>query len=420
MKNLKIAIIGAGTAGLASAAFLQSSGHRVTLFEKFDNPKPIGAGLLIQPTGLSVLSLLGLDKFIIEKGSVIRKLYGKVAGSKVATLDVEYKDYAPHLFGVGTHRGTLFSALYNKVSNLNVEIKSSNEIIDVRQDNGKVDLINSAGDCFEGYDLVVDSSGQNSHIRQKFADVKLEKPYPYGALWAIVKLPNDKFSFDTLEQRYKNASHMVGVLPVGKSNGDSIVSAAFFWSIKVSDYQKWQEQEFSEWQRYAINLWPETEFILNQFKSHDDLIFSTYRDVILRKYNSGNIVFIGDSAHCTSPQLGQGANLALVDALVLSQFVNTANTIEEALKNYTNRRKGHLWFYQMASRMLTPFFQSDSLFFAKLRFLTCGLACKIPFMRRIAAHVLTGTKSGFFSVLNPGDWAKDYDLCKKSSKDLID
>lgn len=148
LKNQKIAIIGAGTAGLASAAFLQNSGHIVTLFEKFDSPKPLGAGLLIQPTGLSVLSLLGLDKHIIENGSIIRQLYGKVSGSKAVTLDVKYKDYAPHLFGVGAHRGSLFSALYGKVFELGVEIKSSTEITDVRQENGQAHLVNSSGECF--------------------------------------------------------------------------------------------------------------------------------------------------------------------------------------------------------------------------------------------------------------------------------
>ena len=126
---------------------------------------------------------------------------------------------------------------------------------------------------------------------------------------------------------------------------------------------------------------------------------ATYSDIILRKYHSGIIVFIGDAAHCTSPQLGQGANLALVDALVLSECVEQENSISAALARYTGERKKHLWFYQTASRMLTPLFQSDSLLFPKLRFLLCGLGCKIPFTRRIAAQVLTGTKTGLFTTL---------------------
>lgn len=418
MKNLKIAVIGAGTAGLAAAAFMQRSGHRVTLYEKFTSPKPVGAGLLIQPTGLSVLSLLGLDRQIINSGSIIHQLYGKVSGSRFVTLDVKYKHIAPHLFGVGTYRNNLFSALYDKVLELGVTVKSSSDIVDVEQTAGKSTLRTAQGEQFDGYDLVIDASGAKSAIRKKYADIRLDKPYPYGAIWSIVKL-NDEFRTDTLDQRYKNAYHMIGVLPVGKLSANT-TSAAFFWSMRVADYPKWREQELSKWQDYVISLWPETEALVSQFKSHDDLALATYSDVILNRHHSGNIAFIGDSAHCTSPQLGQGANLALMDAMVISDCINTSDSLESALKTYSKRRKKHLYFYQMASRALTPFFQSDSVFFAKLRFLTCGIACKIPFTRKIAAHVLTGTKTGLFSTLNPGDWAKDYDLFKASENALID
>ena len=389
------------------------------LYEKFNTPKPVGAGLLIQPTGLSVLCLLGLDKQIIESGSIIHQLYGKVSGSRFVTLDVKYKHIAPHLFGVGTYRDNLFCALYDKVIELGVSIKSSSEISDVLQANGKATLINIAGEQFGEYDLVVDASGAKSTLRKKYANIRLDKPYPYGAIWSIVKL-SDTFRTDTLDQRYKNARHIIGVLPVGKLGGDACTSAAFFWSMRVKDYPKWREQEFSKWQDYVVSLWPETESLVSQFKTHDDLTMATYSDVILNSYNSGCLAFIGDSAHCTSPQLGQGANLALMDAMVLSDNINSSDSIEDALNTYSHKRKRHLRFYQMASRALTPFFQSDSLLFAKLRLLTCGMSCKIPFTQKIAAHVLTGTKTGLFTTLNPGDWAKDYDLFKASKKALID
>ncbi|TIS71130.1 MAG: FAD-dependent oxidoreductase, partial [Mesorhizobium sp.] len=50
--SLDIAIAGAGPAGLAAALYLKRAGHRVTIFERFDEPKPVGSGLILQPTGL--------------------------------------------------------------------------------------------------------------------------------------------------------------------------------------------------------------------------------------------------------------------------------------------------------------------------------------------------------------------------------
>lgn len=414
----QIAIIGAGTAGLASAAFLARSGHKVTVYERFDTAKPVGAGLLLQPTGLSVLALLGLDQRIIESGSRIRRLYGKVAGSKTTTLDVRYASLSEHLFGVGIHRASLFSALHECAVQSGAKVVAASEIASVMQQNGKAIPVNQRGEKLGAYDLVIDASGAKSHLRKNHANVKLDKPYPFGAVWGVVKNSSGRFAPDILEQRYKHAYHMIGVLPVGKQSGESCL--AFFWSMRVKDHAAWREQPLAHWQEYVASLWPETAELLQQFTSHDDLSFASYNDVILRKYMSDNIVFIGDSAHCTSPQLGQGANLALMDAMVLAACVNQPGSIGEALQRYSDIRRSHIRFYQMASRILTPFFQSDSFFFARLRFLTCGIACKLPLTQRIAAHVLCGTKNGLFTSLDPGKWAPDYALFRRYSNALIE
>ena len=406
-------MIGAGTAGLAVTTFLYKSGHDVTLYEKFNAPKPVGAGLLLQPTGLAVLSALGLDKKIIECGSIITQLHGKVVGSRFTTLDVKYKRFKKHYFGVGTHRGDLFSVLYQKVIEQGVKIIVSSEIDAIQSSQEKYFLIDVSGNKSDAYDLVVDCSGAKSHIRQKYADIKLNKPYPYGALWGMVEIKDgENFLLDTLDQRYKNAYHMIGILPVGRNKDNNTTRAAFFWSMRHKDYPQWRSTDLAEWKNYVIYLWPEIRSLVNQFAKHDDLMLAAYSDVILRSYHTGNIVFIGDAAHCTSPQLGQGANMALVDAYILSDCLNKNDTIEKALLSYTKQRKKHVGFYQFASRGLTPFFQSDSWFFAKLRFLFCGLACRIPFTQRITSKLLCGTMLGPFLSLNPGLWSKDYDLRK--------
>lgn len=59
-KPLRIAIVGFGSAGAASAILLAGDGHDVTLFERAAENSPIGAGFLLQPTGLAVLKELGI------------------------------------------------------------------------------------------------------------------------------------------------------------------------------------------------------------------------------------------------------------------------------------------------------------------------------------------------------------------------
>ena len=77
VKPLHTAICGAGPAGLSAALALNAQGHRITLFDQFETPKPLGSGLILQPTGLSVLDWLGVGPRIRSLGSRIDRLPGK-------------------------------------------------------------------------------------------------------------------------------------------------------------------------------------------------------------------------------------------------------------------------------------------------------------------------------------------------------
>lgn len=58
-RRLNIAIVGYGAAGQAASLFLSDQGHALSVFEQASSPGPVGAGFLLQPTGLRVLSRLG-------------------------------------------------------------------------------------------------------------------------------------------------------------------------------------------------------------------------------------------------------------------------------------------------------------------------------------------------------------------------
>ena len=93
--HLDVGIVGAGTAGLAAAVFLGRAGHRVTIYEQtgekeLDNPA--GAGLGLQPIGLTVLHKLGLLDNVLNHGSRIDKLFCKTTKDRVV-LDLDYGDF---------------------------------------------------------------------------------------------------------------------------------------------------------------------------------------------------------------------------------------------------------------------------------------------------------------------------------------
>jgi salicylate hydroxylase len=409
MRPLRIAIAGAGTAGLAAAAFLTRDGHDVRLFERFAEPRPLGAGLMLQPTGLACLARLGLDRTAIDSGAIVLGIDGRtVRGAHI--FDVSYRELGPRLFGIGIHRGALFSLLYDEVRRLAVPITASVEMRASRCGPGGRLLIDAQGNEHGPFDLVIDGSGQRSPLRAGTVEVSIDRPYAYGALWGITGMPDGWPHPDLLVQVYDGCHLMAGILPVGRRPGDPRRLAALFWSLRVRDHAAWREAGIERWRERVLAAWPEAQPFVEQIRSADDLTFASYADVRLRERHTERIVFIGDAGRVTSPQLGQGANLALIDAAVLAQCLREQPSLVAALAAYAEQRRAHTRFYSFASRWLTPFFQSDSRVAALVRDLTFPIAGRVPYVRREMVRTLCGMKTGLFTHLDPGQWHPDYAL----------
>jgi len=121
---LDIAIAGAGPGGLATALFLHRAGHRVRLFERFDTPRPVGSGLMLQPTGIAVLRALGLEQQSRSLGARIDRLVGTDAKSGRVVLDVGYAPLGKAVHALGVHRGALFDVLHDAVVAERVPIRT--------------------------------------------------------------------------------------------------------------------------------------------------------------------------------------------------------------------------------------------------------------------------------------------------------
>jgi 2-polyprenyl-6-methoxyphenol hydroxylase-like FAD-dependent oxidoreductase len=379
----------------------------VTIYERAAEARPTGAGLLVQPAGLAVLSHLCLDEEIAAKGARIEGLHGET--TKGTTLiDLHYKDLSPNLFGVGIHRGNLFDALYNKAMELGAKLVTDCDVVAAEMKDGKRALQDANGKDLGSFDLVVDASGYKSPLR-KYGHETAFKPYPFGALWGICKDADNRFQ-GKMDQRYKGTGTMIGLLPVGKTPESNDNHVAFFWSMPADKFGAWKDGGLDKWKSEVLSHWPEVRPLVEQFTSADQLRFAPYAHAAMKEWHAENMAFIGDAAHSTSPQLGQGANMAFIDALTLAQKLEQKPTINEALAAYSAERKQHIRFHQKASRLLTPFFQSASKVRAPMRNAALAVMKKIPYFRGQMTRTFAGAKKGVFKTVNPGQWNKKYGI----------
>jgi 2-polyprenyl-6-methoxyphenol hydroxylase-like FAD-dependent oxidoreductase len=401
-QRLRIAVIGAGTAGAAAAVFLSRAGHDVTVFERVREPGPVGAGIMMQPSGLVVLERLGLAGRVIERGSRVARLVcetRRTGREGRPILDLHYAMLADGLFGVGLHRGVLFETLHGALVASSVRLRCGVAVARLRPARStrsdRVEVVDDAGRGLGVFDLAAVCDGARSRVRDAMPALsKRVRPYPWGALWYIGH-DREGAHAGQLRQLVRGARQMVGLLPTGLGPGrGAIPLVSLFVSTRADTVAAVRARRFDAWKDEVRSIAPMSASLLEQIHDFEQLTFASYYDVILPRWHAHRTAFLGDAAHATSPQLGQGYNLALCGAAALADAVEGEPTVEAALARYSISRRAHLAYYQLATRWLTPFFQSDHDWLGALRDAVMGPACALGFVRREMVRSMAGTKTG--------------------------
>ena len=399
MSRLDIGIVGAGFAGAAAALFLADRGHRVTLYEEAPEPRPIGAGILMQPLGLSVLADLGLLAGALGRGSRVDSLVCKTAAGR-AVLDLSYRDLCADWHGLGMHRGALFELLHGQLPLRGVKLVTAASVQASRLTRAGIRPVLADGTEPAEHQLLVVADGVRSALRRALPQARAT-PYPWGALWYVGADPDGIFA-GSLQQIADDTHTLLGFLPCGtgpeRAGRTSLVS--LFWSVPVSDFSR-PDFELGRWKARVLALEPRAEKLLTQIEDARQLLPASYFDVSLPRFHARRLVFIGDAAHATSPQLGQGTNLALEDARVLAACVSGCRELDDGLARFNQARRSHTRYYQVASRALTPFFQSNFSALSGVRDLFMGPLCRFPPSRRLMLTTLAGVQRGFLGATQP-------------------
>jgi 2-polyprenyl-6-methoxyphenol hydroxylase-like FAD-dependent oxidoreductase len=324
---------------------------------------------------------------LLACGARVDRLLGCVGETGRSVLDVRYSALGRQAgFGVGIHRAALFAMLHDAVTAAGLALETGRMIVGSRSGPGGRYLRFEDGEEAGGFDLVVDALGSRTPLSPPTG-----RSLEYGALWASLDWPEGAgFDDSALEQRYRAASVMVGVLPIGASPGRATRQLALFWSLRADRLAAWRAAGLDRWKAQALELWPMLAPILAQIEDADQLTFARYAHRTLATPGETAMIHIGDSWHSASPQLGQGANMALMDAYALALALRREADVDSAIGSAIALRRRHVRLYQAMTALLTPVYQSDSRVLPFLRDRLVGPLSKYWPVPRIQAAMVSG------------------------------
>ena len=213
IQALRIAIVGCGTAGPAAAVLLKRQGHEVVLFERATECKAVGAGFLIQPSGMVVLKELGILNEVLAHAAKVDRLHVlDTAGHTL--MDLRYAEIGQGSFGAGLHRPVLLHHLIQAMREAEVEVRWDWEIEVASRDENHWTLRSTSGEKCSGFDLLIVADGARSKLRDLVGTGGVNRGYPWGAHWFIGK-NNGIFAENELHQVVHGTRRLCGFLATG-------------------------------------------------------------------------------------------------------------------------------------------------------------------------------------------------------------
>jgi 2-polyprenyl-6-methoxyphenol hydroxylase-like FAD-dependent oxidoreductase len=385
MKRLNVAIVGCGVAGTTAALLLARNGHRATLFEQSPQVGPVGAGILLQPSGQAVLAKLGWLDRVLARAAPLEELYARHAdgGELIRT---RYPEFEPGCLAYGVHRGVLFGAVRDAVRSQPVDVRLTCRVVDRSVERDGVYLTDSCGHRYGPFDFVLAGDGARSSLRAACGFKAHVTRYAHGTLW--INAPGTSVQ-GRLLQVVRGNGKLFGLLPLG----DGLSS--LYWGLPTREFPRLKARGLPALKQEVLKFAPEAAEVLDFVHDFDQLLLTAYQHVWMPRWFDRHTLFLGDSAHAMSPHLGQGINLALLDAARLADCLRMAPDPYTGFCAFRRARRAHVRCYATITYLLSPFFQSDWPILGWGRDVFLPLMPRVPWMKRQMLLTVSGLRAGF-------------------------
>lgn len=320
----QIAIIGAGIGGLTAALAFKRKGLNVIVYESATEIKPVGAGIGIANNAMQIFKKLGIHEKIENAGVKVSSM--NITDHKLRSLSVmDLKEFEVKygVCNVSIHRAVLQNILAEEIGFEN--IKLSKRLLKIEQSERAMLFFEDGS--IETADVFIATDGIKSVVRNQLFDPSEIRDTKQICWRGVSKV--------SLPKQYNNKA--VEAWGKGKRFGFvKINSHDIYWYAVVNESLVNQQEDSLE----------------NLFKDFNadvlDIISNTSDDTVIKnriidlkpihKWYNKNVCLLGDAAHATTPNLGQGACQAIEDAYLLAELYQEDQPIETVFKEYQKLR----------------------------------------------------------------------------------
>jgi 2-polyprenyl-6-methoxyphenol hydroxylase-like FAD-dependent oxidoreductase len=341
MTVISTLVVGGGIGGLSLARELVRRGLPVRVLEKAPRLAPIGAGIIMNPNAMRILEGNGLaDEVRSDSWPYLIRETCDQHGSSLAI-----RDYRP-LYGAGTlsegalvHRAQLLGALLRGVPPELIRFGAVIRQLEVNADGVRVEI--DGGEVFEA-DLLVGADGIHSEVRRRlFGDI------------APVYLGYRSHRF--VLENHPGIAHFMDFLGRGQRVGLVPISASrvYVWTTFNSPYDRPPAFAGIEDFRRMFGQFTDERVrrVFAAVASLQEVITTDVEEIRMTQWTRGRAVLLGDAAHAMTPNIGQGAGMAMEDAAALADAL-AARGLPQALENYESRRRPRVDLIMRVSRQV--------------------------------------------------------------------
>jgi 2-polyprenyl-6-methoxyphenol hydroxylase-like FAD-dependent oxidoreductase len=338
----KALIIGGGIAGPVTGIFLKKAGIDAEVFEAWPYSAGIGGGLQIAPNGMHVLAEIGLADEMIQRGSVAESFdFYSQAGDRLGSVNRNMKAR----FGqpaVNMCRATLNEMLVNKAWCENVELRFEKRLVAIEDRADQPVVAHFAdGSSAEG-DFVIGADGVHSAVRGHVIPDG-PKPFDTGLIGFGGFVPRSVIADSPIGRRVETTFGQSGFFGYGFCSSDP-ADGVMWWStqpshgVDAATYRAMSQDQLRQHLRNFHAGWHDP--ILGIVDAAENIVVTDTLDVAtLPTWSRKRTILIGDAAHATSPHAGQGASLALEDAMRLGRLMQTRQELSLTFQNFEAERR---------------------------------------------------------------------------------